>query len=244
MVLLREFETHNNGGRPYRVIIRGNHVEVLNNEEEPNFPISSFNCSKVFIGKSYLNDMTRFSGGYGSEFDGNSILLHLENNKYIFIGHRIFLFESLSPIIDFKSPVGNNDVPYPYAIDEENNYYLLIEDVIVQNNNNVLNYDDPYTYYYHASLITQDLAFSNPEPTIIQNFDDIKEYYIGEDRYTFRYHPYSEKDYDRLVPDLGERMYIVNVDGVKRELTKDMYVDLNQRFGNINGFIPLETENI
>ena len=32
---------------------------------------------KVFIGKSVKNEMTKFSGGYGKYFDGNSILLNI-----------------------------------------------------------------------------------------------------------------------------------------------------------------------
>ena len=244
MVLLREFETHNNGDRPYKVKIRGNNVEILDNISIPNLPLATFNVLKTFVGKSEVNEMTRFSGGYGSSFDGNSILLHLENNKYIFIGDRFISFQSLSPIVDFKSPVGNNDVPYPYAIDQENNYYLLIEDVIILFNDNIINYEDPYSYYYKASLITKDLSYSNPESLNIVIFDDIKEYYIGEDKYTLRYHPFPDKNYERLIPHLGETMYIVNVDGIKRELTKELYVDMNQRFGNLNGFVSLETQLI
>ena len=71
--------------------------------------------------------MTKFSGGYGKFFDGNSILLKLSKNKYVYIGSVIYSFTSYNEITTFISPVGNSDVPYPYAIDEKNNYYLLLE---------------------------------------------------------------------------------------------------------------------
>ena len=71
--------------------------------------------------------MTKFSLGYGEKFDGNSILLKLSKNKYVYIGSLIYSFNAYNEITTFISPVGNNDVPYPYAIDEKNNYYLLSE---------------------------------------------------------------------------------------------------------------------
>ena len=36
---------------------------------------------QIFIGKSYKNEMTTFSGGYGDEWDGNSILLKIDKKK-------------------------------------------------------------------------------------------------------------------------------------------------------------------
>ena len=65
--------------------------------------------------------MTEYSGGYGDEFDGNSILVHISENKYVYIGSSIYSFESQAKIIRYISPVGNSDVPYPYAIDEKEN---------------------------------------------------------------------------------------------------------------------------
>jgi hypothetical protein len=54
----------------------------------------------------------------------------------------------LSKIIKYVSPVGNNDVPYPYGIDKNNNFYLLTADVILQDFKFTKEFDDPYTWYY------------------------------------------------------------------------------------------------
>ena len=103
--------------------------------------------------------MTKFSGGHGKKFDGNSILLNISNNKYIYICDIIQEFTSYSKIIKFVSPVGNNDVPYPYAVDDKNNTYLFSENLCINNktHNNKFNinkkYDNPYDYYYDISLI-------------------------------------------------------------------------------------------
>lgn len=91
---------------------------------------------KVFIGKSQLNDMTEYSGAYGSKYNGNSILIKLSSSSrlhnYMAIGYKIYTFSTSEEIIQYHSPVGNNLVPYPYAI--SNNYvYLLIDEVYIEN---------------------------------------------------------------------------------------------------------------
>ena len=145
--MTKTYLIHDNGGRPFKVVINDN-VSVYNengyNEQtdeiiyskEPIIDLKGI--SNIFIGKSPENEMTKFSGGYGPNFDGNSILVHIKDNEYIYIGSEIFRFHSFAEIIDYKSPVGNSDVSYPYAIDKENNYYLMIEDVVINKNSNIL----------------------------------------------------------------------------------------------------------
>ena len=97
------------------------------------------------------------------------------------------------------SPVGNNDVPYPYAIDTDGSYYLLLEEVIVQyvpESENAA----PYTWFYNIGLMTADIGMVPPQQPVIKNFKGIKEYYIGNDRYTLRYTPKAATEYNRLVP--------------------------------------------
>lgn len=82
--------------------------------------IKKYNPTEIFIGKSELNDMTRFSGGYGDKFDGNSILMKIDEPvsgkfKYVHIGINVFEFTTDEPIVRYVSSVGNNSVPYPYA---------------------------------------------------------------------------------------------------------------------------------
>jgi len=100
--------------------------------------VLSFIPKQIFVGHSPLIRVTEFSGGHGPDFLGNSILLYLgsigsagsKKYKYVFIGHVISIFETDEPIINYVSPVGNSDVPYPYA-ETENKIYLMIENVFV-----------------------------------------------------------------------------------------------------------------
>lgn len=120
--------------------------------------------------------MTISSGGYGKEFDGNSILINTDRNNYVFIGSRIYSFQAKYEIVEYISPVGNNDVPYPYAIDKNKNIYLMEENIILHNDKiNKLDHShssldliqDPYRYYY-----------DNQETQYLLGF---KDYYIDNE---------------------------------------------------------------
>ena len=128
---MKEYFIHDNGGRPFKVHINKNinvykYLDMDDYSKKPVLFIKDF--INFFIGKSPLNSITEFSGGFGKDFDGNTILVHTKEDEYIYIGESIFKFYSFSPIIDYVSPVGNNDVPYPYAIDKEGNYYKMTYD--------------------------------------------------------------------------------------------------------------------
>jgi hypothetical protein len=129
--------------------------------------VKEYNTKKIFIGKSPLIEMTEFSGGHGKDFDGNSILINISNNKYVYIGSIIYNFTSYSKIIKFVSPVGNSSVPYPYAIDDKNNTYLFLEKLCINDKtqktklNNSKNYDNPYYYYYDFSKLIDSKKIKN-----------------------------------------------------------------------------------
>lgn len=248
---MNTYYIHDNGGRPFKVVINKGFVRIyrmveINDTDEDenehenkyeNFPILIFESQKnsIYIGKSPMIEMTKFRCSYGPEFDGNSILVHLGDNTYVYIGDRIFSFKSLAPIVNFVSPVGNSDVPYPYAIDSSENIYLLIEGIVIKKNTNtekqIKEYDNPYAYYYDHSLITSDKGRIIPKQPKIKNFQNIKKYFIGEEQYTLRYQVDPEKDYDRVIPLLGNKMYISDTSDNKIELTKSKYIELMESFG-------------
>ena len=105
-------------GRTNDVICDGENDE---NDENINLftnKIITYEPLEIFIGKSPLNIMTKFSGGYGAKWDGNSILLRIGNNdelKYVYLGTNISEFTTDEKITKYVSSVGNNCVPYPYA---------------------------------------------------------------------------------------------------------------------------------
>ncbi len=188
--------------------------------------VCEFEPVNVFVGISQLNPMTQYSGGHGTSFEGNSILLHLGTNKYVFIGSNIFSFRTTHEIVEYMSPVGNNDVPYPYAIDSQGDYYLMIENAIIRVDDPTKK-DDPYVYYYNA-------------------LDKIQEYLgaehveINGEIYSFNSHPEPSKDYDGLAKRIGSPIYIKFKDQEKRVISKQEYVGILTQYNNSIGLSSLQ----
>ncbi|CAJ1418609.1 unnamed protein product [Effrenium voratum] len=141
---------HDNGGRPFKVkVLRKGEaapgkvwVYMLKSSEEElkyeDSPILEETVERIFVGTSPK---------HGKVFDGNSLLLKKSKNQYIFVGGNIFSFESEAEISRYSSPVGNSDVPYPFAVDTEGRNYLLINNVVL---NTVPEGKDPYEHFYFS----------------------------------------------------------------------------------------------
>ena len=71
----------------YLVVIKENTYVSVYKYEKYKFeqPFLSFQPKHIFIGQSKVCLMTQFSGAAdnSSDFDGNTLLLELENNEYI-----------------------------------------------------------------------------------------------------------------------------------------------------------------
>ena len=196
----------------------------------------------MFIGRSPMNDMTKFSYGYGPKFDGNSMLFELAPGRYMFIGECIRVFSTRSPITTFVSPVGNNDVPYPFAVNRSGTVYLLIEGVQLTAGpytNDVL--QDPYTFYYDRSLLTPG---KGQRWDVVE--DEFTNLYIGSTQITFKYSPNPEQEFERL-SHIGrdktqeKPMYVVTHDE-KKKLSKEDYVGIMRRIGKQRGFAPFKSK--
>jgi hypothetical protein len=254
MLNIRIYNTHDNGDRPFSVEIRdmSHNKYIVKVSSESNVMV--FDAVNVFVGTSPLNLMTEFSGGHGDKFDGNSILINTKQNEYIFIGDQIFRFNTESPVISYMSPIGNNDVPYPFAILENGEIYLMIENVVLTNTNSLTEYlgiqgNDPYSYYYDNHYITPNMSIyrtEDDEITYLNDFpyyNEIKAFQIGGERYNMTYNANLEEDYDRLkefenTEGDGETQLeiFVGENLNKIVLTKEMYVEIVESFGNSKGF--------
>jgi hypothetical protein len=155
----KHYFIHDNGGRPFLVYISKNKCNIYS------YPIQ--NNNKYYIAEedigekwTYINKVATYknpikvfigkSPEYGKDFDGNSILLQIENNRYVFIGSNIFEFYIKDDqIIEYYSPIGGSDVPYPIAISNKNIYFMLdMKYVPIENFSNINNKNEAYLYYY------------------------------------------------------------------------------------------------
>lgn len=85
---------------------------------------------------------------------GNSVLIRLKGNTYVYIGDCIYSFKSSQVIMDYFSNVGNSCVPYPVAVSKSYVYFML--DKVYVNKTEFPNVDfsneqdvsDIYTQFY------------------------------------------------------------------------------------------------
>ena len=124
----KTYSIHDNGSTPFKVVVSGNKVSIYEQHNWKDWEsetgkaytklIKTFsNVKKIFIGKDRK---------LGKKFDGNSILLQLSKNKYVYIGSWIYeFFTKDDTIVAYFSKMGNSDVPYPVALGEKNVYFML-----------------------------------------------------------------------------------------------------------------------
>jgi hypothetical protein len=147
---IKKYQTHWNSAHPYLIIVAKNTIIILKpniNDYKlfDNFVIKIDNYKEIFPG----TNTNKFAGPYTEKFTGSSILIHVKNNEYIFIGKDIYKFTSTNPISKYYSIMGNSDVPYPFAISKDK-IYLMLENVYI-------NFDDwdgkidPYAIRYNFS---------------------------------------------------------------------------------------------
>ena len=111
----------------YPVVIAGD-VHVYNydkNKFDP--PFLSFKPKHVLIGKSKFCNMTGFSGvaDNDSDVEGNTLLLEVEDRKYVFIsGLESTEFATSDKVIDCIPLMGNKMVPYATLLGEKFTYFL------------------------------------------------------------------------------------------------------------------------
>lgn len=237
---------HDNGGRPFCVYISPENkvyiYKIYKNCKltETNCDelyiytelITSFEAIEIFIGKSLKNEITKFSDGYGKDFDGNSILLYLGDYKYVFIGKEIYSFtvQENIKIVKFMSPIGNSNVPYPYAIDNENNYYFLIAYSTLKVLDKTKE-DDPYNYYY--DMLGR-----------IRESENIECMYIKDEEYIFTSELNPEKDYNSITNRIGNPIYIKKLNENKKIISKNEYIDLLTKYNNKIGLKSIENITI
>ena len=173
---MKTYFIHDNGARPFLIYVGKTIVNIykydLNNFSEEAYwesrkfldisrkfgytkLVAKYKPLKIFIGKGFF--YKKFPKiEHEKNFDGNSILLKIKKNRYVYIGHIIYEFDTNDTIVEYFSIVGNNNVPYPVAFGEKNVYFMLDKEFIPLDKFPVLTKKeriDAYSYYYGAGNI-------------------------------------------------------------------------------------------
>jgi hypothetical protein len=112
------YDVLDNGARPYRVYVDGSTVSIYIGKMNSDF---TYDYDKLF---RTIKVKQVHVGGKKSQL-GNSILIHVSGNKYLYIGHEIYEFQMEDTVDTYFSIVGNSDVPYPVLLGTENAYFML-----------------------------------------------------------------------------------------------------------------------
>ena len=126
---------HDNGGRPFiaedtksekNVVVYKTKVvdeSARHWEYERGNKVLTTPYERIFVGDNLLKDPNYAELGWAK---GNSLLLQISNKRYVYVGDCVFSFEPVDGdvIVKYYSPVGNNDVPYPYAVGKKYVYLM------------------------------------------------------------------------------------------------------------------------
>jgi len=121
---------HDNGDRPFKVYLTSAHIYIYKSEyafERYFFsPFLKLDRKKVFIGDNPPG-MTYFDS-----VPGNTMLIEYPPSPgtYLFIAGNIYVFKPKGEITQFYSYLGNNDVPYAYAMDDKYTYLITYKEQI------------------------------------------------------------------------------------------------------------------
>ena len=125
----RRYYVHDNGGRPFMVEFNNKSVKIFKRSSQTDYKCSPKNYTEL------VYEIKKFIGvwrGYDSSWHsrdhpqhGNSILVKISKNEYVFIGSEVYKFVTDDEIIDYISVMGNNDVPYPIAYSKDKVYFMI-----------------------------------------------------------------------------------------------------------------------
>jgi hypothetical protein len=97
------------------------------------------NVKKLFAGRDYS----------GLNKHGNTVLLELPNNRYVFIGEGIYEFTAPEKITKYYSLFGNNESPYPVALSKNYAYFMIDKEMIERDKFQTnVDWTDGYKWYY------------------------------------------------------------------------------------------------
>jgi hypothetical protein len=266
METTKVYETHHNYSRPFKVAITGERGVAIYRARAPAGawdpdPCQALKPLEIFVGKSPNNAMTAFSGGAGPCFDGNTILLHISSSEgrfeYIHVGRKIIAFYTTHKIVQFLSPVGNNDFAYPFAVDSAGQTYLLGEGVVLaswcmgtgagtdtKNSGSAPTWgaadvgrcEDPYEFFYAAWRLCGD----DWEKPPARAFQGISGCVVNGKSRSLCYSPMPGEAFDRLTKGRhGAKKLVLQRGDSSQELNKTEYCRLIEAFGADRGFSSL-----
>ena len=94
--------------------------------------------------------------------DGN-FLFEIENKKYVYVGDKLFSFETNDEIVDCFTEHGFNDIKFPFAHGKENIYFMLHQKYIPlqEYENSAMKNEYQYLYEKDEELKGDNISIEN-----------------------------------------------------------------------------------
>ena len=158
----KTYDVHDNGNRPFRVEVDGKKVSIYKGTSPKGFNygrldystlVKTLTVSAVHVGESTCHTSAYIQDLCGKSATGNTILLHISGNKYMFVGQEVYEFTMEDDFEAYYSQVGNNDVPYPITLGSKYVYLMLDGDHTYIGRNlfkakmTAVEWADAYAYY-------------------------------------------------------------------------------------------------
>lgn len=256
------YYTHYDDEKPYKIIYKKPNVYIYQNEKTDIGLIGKFKINRILLGKDSsenidLNILNPYDSAHFKK--GNTLLLDLGKNEYLYVGEHIFKFKSLDKIIEYFSPIIDIYHIYPYAIDRTGNVYELSTLNVIKYHPNLkqeMSFNNqkggvifPHDYFIKNYVFKKD---GNSIPTIYECFPEIKEYYIDDKKFTPLPTKNPTEDYTNLTK-FGQMyvvykkdMHLLNLIKYKTPFSKTDYIKLINRYNQILNFRfePLQVEQI
>jgi len=133
-IVKKTYLMHNNGAQPFKVIVTARSIIILAeggyeiDEEDEEIDEDEMNDCLYSVFVKEIDEFEGYWYGFDTSDDeehGNSLLVKISEQKYMHIGSQIYTFKTKDKIIDYVSPLGRNDVPYPVAKGTSNIYFML-----------------------------------------------------------------------------------------------------------------------
>ena len=153
---------HNNGGRRFRVEVSGKTVKIYHGSPEKlpdgtidydtmeyNDLVKKLTVKEIYVGQSPCIPAADACGAFAK---GNTLLLHVSHNTYMYVGETIYEFTMDDKVDKYYSLIGNNDAPYPVLLGTKNVYFMLDHEMMPREafkaNMTEAEWADAYQYYF------------------------------------------------------------------------------------------------
>lgn len=247
------YAIHDNGDRPFVVKVIDDQSVIIYKIDEGE---EEFEYNKL----TDYEECLRFNQLEGifihdtDEYTGCNILLQVSDLECILISGSVVKFTTFAPICRFESPMGNNNVPYPVAYDEDDRCYLLWDNIVLESAPKGQDPTDYWIYHhriqdsikvglhglehYFCMNVSRDEDKTEWDNILVRELEDK----IDSRRSDLKYNEIIRRnDLGLLRPAVGS---VIGIHHLELELEFEEWKEIEQMFEDVEIHVELEDKGI